>query len=175
MPLHHAKAHPASVIRSRCQKEAALSKTTVHANSIDKMMSDTTTPINGTQMLGSTIQAVPNLYSTCPENNNESTLSEDDDDVTVQPSNSKASKQAWKSYNIKLLFTSKQDTSNSALLHAMLTHGLSFSHYKSVLQDKHCTCMDVWMWSLPLEVGFIPDEWKQITDVEILKKSGVYI
>jgi hypothetical protein len=30
------------------------------------------------------------------------------------------------------------------------------------------------MRSLPLEVGFIPDEWKQITDVEILKKSGVY-
>jgi hypothetical protein len=53
-------------------------------------------------------------------------------------------------------------------------HGLSFSHYKSVLQDKHLTRMDVWMRSLPLEVGFIPDEWKQITDVEILKKSGVY-
>jgi hypothetical protein len=54
-------------------------------------------------------------------------------------------------------------------------HGLSFSHYKSVLQDKHLTHMDVWMRSLPLEVGFIPDEWKQITDVEILKKSGVYM
>jgi hypothetical protein len=53
-------------------------------------------------------------------------------------------------------------------------HGLSFSHYKSVLQDKHLTRMDVRMRSLPLEVGFIPDEWKQITDVEILKKSGVY-
>jgi hypothetical protein len=54
-------------------------------------------------------------------------------------------------------------------------HGLSFSHYKSVLQDKHLTRMDVRMRSLPLEVGFIPDKcWKQITDVEILKKSGVY-
>jgi hypothetical protein len=45
-------------------------------------------------------------------------------------------------------------------------HGLSFSHYKSVLQDKHLTHMDVRMRSLPLEVGFIPDEWKQITDVK---------
>jgi hypothetical protein len=33
--------------------------------------------------------------------------------------------------------------------------------------------MDVRMRSLPLELGFILDEWKQITDVEILKKSGV--
>jgi hypothetical protein len=34
--------------------------------------------------------------------------------------------------------------------------------------------MDVQMRSLPLEVGFIPDKWKQITDVEISKKYGVY-
>jgi hypothetical protein len=57
-------------------------------------------------------------------NNNESTSSataEDDDDVTVQTSNSNSTKQAWMSFNIKLLLTSKQDTSDSALQHAMLT------------------------------------------------------
>jgi hypothetical protein len=65
-----------------------------------------------------------NLPSTLQEHNNVSTLratAEDDDDVTVQTSNSTKPKQAWKSYNIKLLLTSKQDTSDSALQHAMLT------------------------------------------------------
>jgi hypothetical protein len=56
-------------------------------------------------------------------NNNGSTLSataKEDDDATVQTSNSNTTKQAWMSYNIKLLLTSKQDTSDSALQHAML-------------------------------------------------------
>jgi hypothetical protein len=44
---------------------------------------------------------------------------EDDDNATVQASNSNTTKQAWMSYNIKLLLTSKQDTSDSALQHAM--------------------------------------------------------
>jgi hypothetical protein len=34
--------------------------------------------------------------------------------------------------------------------------------------------MNIQMRSIPLEVGFIPEEWKQIIDVEILKKPGVY-
>jgi hypothetical protein len=76
-------------------------------------------------MPGSTNPAVvSNLPSTLPENNNESTLSataEDDNDATVQTSNSNTTKQAWMSYNIKLLLMSKQDTSDSALQHAMLT------------------------------------------------------
>jgi hypothetical protein len=58
------------------------------------------------------------------QENNESTLSdmaEEDDDATVQTSNSNSTKQAWMSYNIKLLFTNKHDTSDSALQHAMLT------------------------------------------------------
>jgi hypothetical protein len=79
---------------------------------IDKMMTD------GIQ------DAIANLPSTLQENNNESTLSataKDDDDATVQTSNSNSTKQAWKSYNIKLLLTSKHDTSDSALQHAMLT------------------------------------------------------
>jgi hypothetical protein len=57
-------------------------------------------------------------------NSNESTLSdmaEEDDDATVQTSNSNSTKQAWMSYNIKLLLTNKHDTSDSALQHAMVT------------------------------------------------------
>jgi hypothetical protein len=99
---------------------------------MDKMMNDTTAPTttDGTQMPGSTTQAVvSNLPSTLQENNNGSTPSataddaddaDDDDDATVQTSNSNSTKQAWTSYNIKLLLTSKQDTSDSALQHAML-------------------------------------------------------
>jgi hypothetical protein len=81
---------------------------------IDKMMSD----INQ--------DAIAHLPTTLVQgNNNGSTPSataadDDDDDATVQTSNSNSTKQAWKSYNIKLLLTSKQDTSDSALQHVML-------------------------------------------------------
>jgi hypothetical protein len=81
----------------------------------NKMMITATTDGNQDADFLSTLQET---------NNNESTLSataEDDDDVTVQTSNSNSTKQAWMSFNIKLLLTSKQDTSDSALQHAMLT------------------------------------------------------
>jgi hypothetical protein len=52
-------------------------------------------------------------------------------------------------------------------------HGLSFSHSKSVMKDKFLVHMDTRLRSIPLEVGFIPDDWKTITDVEISKKAGV--
>jgi hypothetical protein len=78
------------------------------------------TPTDGTPMPGSTNQAavVSNLPSPLQENNNGSTLSataEDDDDATVQISNSNPTKQGWMSYNIKLLLTNKHNTSDSAL------------------------------------------------------------
>jgi hypothetical protein len=83
------------------------------------------TPTDGTQMLGSTNPAVvSNLPSTLQENNNESTLSStaaDDDGATIQTSNSNPTKQAWKSYNIKLLLKNKHDASDSALQLAMIT------------------------------------------------------
>jgi hypothetical protein len=44
-----------------------------------------------------------------------------DDDATVQTSNSNSTKQTWMSFNIKLLLTSKQDTSDNALQYAMLS------------------------------------------------------
>jgi hypothetical protein len=83
------------------------------------MMSDINQEAHGNQDV--------DFLSTLPEetNNNKGTLSataeEDDDDVTVQTSNSNSTKQAWMSFNIKLVLTSKQDTSDSALQHAMLT------------------------------------------------------
>jgi hypothetical protein len=91
------------------------------------MMSDTTATIDaidGTQVPGSTNPTtVSNLPSTLQDNNG-STLSataEEDDDATVQTSNSNPTKQGWMSYNIKLLLTNKHDTSDSALQHATLT------------------------------------------------------
>jgi hypothetical protein len=67
-----------------------------------------------------------NFPSTVQANNNGSTpdaTADDDidDDATVQTSNSNSTKQAWMSFNIKLLLTSKQDTSNNALQYAMLS------------------------------------------------------
>jgi hypothetical protein len=67
-----------------------------------------------------------NFPSTLQPNNNGSTPSataddDVDDDATVQTTNSNSTKQAWTSYNIKLLLTSKQDTSDNALQYAMLT------------------------------------------------------
>jgi hypothetical protein len=79
-----------------------------------KKMITTTTDGNQDANLPSALQ-VTNNGSTS------STTAEDDDDATVQTSNSNSTKQAWTSYNIKLLLTSKRDTSDSALEHAMLT------------------------------------------------------
>jgi hypothetical protein len=80
---------------------------------IDKLMSD----INQ--------DATANFPTTLVQGNtNKSTLSataEDDNDATVQTSKYNTTKQAWMSYNVKLLLTSKQDNSDSALQHAMLT------------------------------------------------------
>ena len=52
--------------------------------------------------------------------------------------------------------------------------GLHFGHYKAGIQDKDIALFDAAMRSLPYEHGFAPDLWKEIVDVEILKKAGVY-
>jgi hypothetical protein len=78
-------------------------------------------PIDNT-MIGNQ-DMIANLPSTLQANNNESILSttaEDDDVVTVQTCNSNSTKQAWNSYNIKLLLQNKHNTSATALQHAML-------------------------------------------------------
>jgi hypothetical protein len=53
-------------------------------------------------------------------------------------------------------------------------HGLSFSHYKAAAQDEINNEFDSTMRNLPFKYGFSPDRWRNITDVEILKKAGVY-
>jgi hypothetical protein len=52
--------------------------------------------------------------------------------------------------------------------------GLTYSHYIAGSQDDAINQFDALMRSLPYEFGFSPTHWQSITDVEILKKAGVY-
>lgn len=52
--------------------------------------------------------------------------------------------------------------------------GLSFSHYRSSIHDDNIVAIDALLRGLPLEMGFAPQLWCNITDIEILKKSNVY-
>jgi hypothetical protein len=53
-------------------------------------------------------------------------------------------------------------------------YGLSFSHYKAAVQDDELNKFDSFLRNLPYKYGFSPSHWQNITDVEILKKAGVY-
>jgi hypothetical protein len=52
--------------------------------------------------------------------------------------------------------------------------GPSMAAIKSSSQDKILSGIDTFMRNLPYSKGFAPRSWKMITDVEILKKAGVY-
>ena len=52
--------------------------------------------------------------------------------------------------------------------------GLTFSHYKAGAQDAAINRFDALLRCLPYKYGFSPQHWQEITDVEILKKAGVY-
>ena len=52
--------------------------------------------------------------------------------------------------------------------------GLTFSHYKAGAQDEEINRFDALLRCLPYKYGFSPAHWQEITDVEILKKAGVY-
>ena len=52
--------------------------------------------------------------------------------------------------------------------------GLSFSHFKAGIEDNIIAQYDATIRSLPYQYGFVPDMWKTMTDVAILKKAGVY-
>ena len=52
--------------------------------------------------------------------------------------------------------------------------GLTFSHYKAGAQDETINRFDALLRCLPYKYGFSPKHWQEITDVEILKKAGVY-
>jgi len=51
----------------------------------------------------------------------------------------------------------------------------SFSHYKAASLDPSLNEIDTLLRSLPLTAGFSPKAWQIITDVEILKKPGVFL
>jgi hypothetical protein len=52
--------------------------------------------------------------------------------------------------------------------------GLSFRHYKAGIQSSNIAEFDAIMRNIPHSFGFAPKLWKQMTDVEILKKAGVF-
>ena len=53
-------------------------------------------------------------------------------------------------------------------------NGLTFSHYIAACEDKDIAQFDANIRSMPYQYGLSPTNWLQITDVEILKKLGVY-
>ena len=53
-------------------------------------------------------------------------------------------------------------------------NGLTFSHYIVACKDQEIAEFDANIRSMPYKYGFAPTNWLQITDVEILKKLGVY-
>ena len=52
--------------------------------------------------------------------------------------------------------------------------GLSFNHYKATSQDPLLADFDATMRNILYAKGFTLKMWKNITDVEILKKANVY-
>ncbi len=52
--------------------------------------------------------------------------------------------------------------------------GLTFSHYKAGADDAYIAQFDATLRSLPYQHGFVPEAWIPTTDVEILKKVGLY-
>ena len=52
--------------------------------------------------------------------------------------------------------------------------GLLFSHFKAGIEDNVIAQFYATTRSLPYQYGFVPDNWKSMTDVAILKKAGVY-
>jgi hypothetical protein len=52
--------------------------------------------------------------------------------------------------------------------------GLSFSHYKAATWDDPLNKFDTESRMIPYVTGMTPESWRNITDVEILKKPGVF-
>jgi hypothetical protein len=51
---------------------------------------------------------------------------------------------------------------------------LTFSHYKAASKDRSLAIFDTTLRAIPYQYGFAPAQWKQMTDVELLKKANVY-
>jgi hypothetical protein len=67
--------------------------------------------------------------------------------------------QAWREQNER---TSSEST------------GPSFNHYKAAAKDQTLADFDAMMRNIPYAKGFAPQLWRNITNVEILKKTGIY-
>ena len=52
--------------------------------------------------------------------------------------------------------------------------GLSFNRYKAASKDPTLAAFDATLRNIPYANGFAPNIWKNIMDVEILNKAGVY-
>jgi hypothetical protein len=52
--------------------------------------------------------------------------------------------------------------------------GLSFNHYKAASQDPTLAAFDALLWNILYVNGFTPEIWKNITNIKILKKTGMY-
>ena len=52
--------------------------------------------------------------------------------------------------------------------------GLTMDHYLAGTRDLAIAAIDTLFRQLPYQHGFSPESWQMITDVEILKKAGVY-
>ena len=50
-------------------------------------------------------------------------------------------------------------------------HGLSFAHYKAAVKHKEIAAFDYIMREVPFRAGFVPQEWKNITDLQIYKNN----
>ena len=51
---------------------------------------------------------------------------------------------------------------------------IGFNHYKTCLYDSQLNEIDTFLRNLPVTIGFSPKEWMQITDLQILKRSGEF-
>ena len=51
---------------------------------------------------------------------------------------------------------------------------IGFNHYKTCSYDEQLNEIDTFIRNLPVTVGFSPKEWMQITNLQILKRSGEF-
>ena len=51
---------------------------------------------------------------------------------------------------------------------------LDFDHYKCATHNDTLSAVDLLLRTAPVEIGFVPQSWCSILDIEILKKYGVF-